>query len=95
MTRNEFIKLVKSMLIGMCCGLPFIIVFDVVVAEKISSIAITFINVAVLILAGVIGYFVGVYRRERIKKKRAAYLAKEKEQSKKEQLNGTTKENKE
>lgn len=85
MTRNELIKVVKTMILSMVCALPIVLVFSFLIADLLPSIAITFIDAALLIGAGVLGYFVQNAREKHIKKKRAEYLANLEKRNKEEQ----------
>ncbi len=89
MTRNDFIKLAKSMVLGMCCAIPLVVIVSVLLSGVIASIAVICINVALMICGGVAGYFFSIYKEERIKKKRAEYLAREHGKKEKEVRNGT------
>lgn len=77
MTRNDYKKIIKSLLIGMVCGLPIVILLSILLATHVSSAVLTIINIAVLIITGVCGYFMGLWKAERIKKKREEYLRNE------------------
>jgi len=79
MTRNELIKVVKTMLISMACALPIVIAISFLLSDKLSHIATVFINTAILVIAGVVGYFIGEARNKHIQKKRAEYLKNQKD----------------
>ncbi len=77
MTRNELLKVVKTMILSMACALPIVLIISFLIADKLPSIAITFIDAALLVVAGVLGYFAQAAREKRIKRKRSEYLANE------------------
>lgn len=85
MTRNDFVKVVKTMILSMACALPIVLIISFLIAEKLSSVAITFLDAALLISAGILGYFVQMARENHIKKKRAEYLASLEREQKREQ----------
>lgn len=75
MTRNDFVKVVKTMILSMACALPLVLVFSFLIEGKLSSVAVTILDAALLICAGVLGYFVQIARDKHIKRKREEYLA--------------------
>lgn len=93
MTRNEFLRLVKTLLIAMLCGIPVIIVLSILLAGVLSDVAMICINIVVLIIAGVIGYFVRDYLDKRTKRKREEYLASQQTKPKRINENGTKENN--
>ena len=82
MTRNELLKVVKTMILSMACALPIVLIISFLIADKLPSIAITFIDAALLVVAGVLGYFVQSAREKHIKRKRAEYLANQQSETK-------------
>lgn len=82
MTRNELIKVVKTMVLSMFCALPIVLIISFLLADKLSSVAIVFLDSALLISAGVLGYFVKNAKEQRIKRKREEFLKTQKSQQK-------------
>ncbi len=82
MTRNDLIKVMKTMILSMACALPIVLVISLLLANKLSSVAIVFLDSALLISAGVLGYFIKNANEQRIKRKRAEFLKNQKSQQK-------------
>ncbi len=85
MTRNDLIKVVKTMILSMACALPLVLIFSFAIAGKLPNFAVTILDAALLICAGVAGYFVQAAREKRIKRKRAEYLALQSQKNQKDQ----------
>lgn len=82
MTRNDLVKVMKTMILSMACSLPIVLIISFLIADKLSNVAIVFIDSAMLITAGVLGYFVKNAHERRIKRKRAEFLQNQKAQQK-------------